>query len=243
MTEDDHEVPLDYVQGAGVIDATHAYRLLTAGRGKPGNVAATGWDLNQLNAGGTLQQVYRITVHDPADQVLTATLTWNRHYSEQYPFEHVSEKDSDLRLEVWAVNPANPGGDVLLDYSDSRLDNVEHIWFGTLAGCTQYKIVVTYVSVNGQVPAAASERYALAWSVEAKPRGENILWYDLNGDGIVDDQDFTILRNNLMTERKAPQTYLIGDINGDGTIDERDVAELLERMNRTADWYASNVTK
>ena len=46
--EDDHEVPLDYVQGAGVVDAARAYRLLTAGRGKPGDVAAAGWDLNQL---------------------------------------------------------------------------------------------------------------------------------------------------------------------------------------------------
>jgi hypothetical protein len=242
-TEDDHEVPLDYVQGAGMVDATHAYRLLTAGRGQPGEVAATGWDLNELDAGQTLQQVYRITVEEPADKVLAATLTWNRHYSEQYPFEHVPEKDSDLRLEVWAVNPVNPRGDVLLDHSDSRLDNVEHLWFGTLAGCTQYKIVVTYVNVNGQIPAAARERYALAWSVEAKPRDENILGYDLNGDGIVDDQDFTILTNNLMTERKAPQTYLLGDLNGDGTIDERDVGKLLERINCTADWYASNVTK
>jgi hypothetical protein len=242
-TDDDHVVPLDYVQGAGVVDAAHAYRVLTAGRGQPGDVGSEGWDLNQLEAGRTLQQVYRITIPEPADQVLTATLTWNRHYSRQYPFEHLAEKDSDLRLELWAVNPANPSGDVLLDYSDSRLDNVEHLSFGTLAGCVQYKLVVTYVSLDAQIPPTAGERYALAWSVAEKPRGENILWYDLNGDGIVDAQDFTILRSNLMTERQAPQTYLIGDINGDGTIDERDMAELLERMNRTADWNASNVAK
>jgi hypothetical protein len=242
-TEDDHEAPLDYVQGAGLVDAVHAYRLLTAGRGKPGPVAPMGWDLNQLDAGGTLQQVYRITVEEPADKVLTATLTWNRHYSGQPPFEHLSERDSDLRLEVWAVNPANPGGDVLLDYSDSRVDNVEHLWFNTLAGCTQYKIVVTYVSVNGQIPAAAGERYALAWSVEAKPRGESILWYDLNGDGIVNELDAAILISNLKAEGQSPQPYLLGDLNGDGTIDERDAEELLKRMNHTADWYASNVTK
>ncbi len=241
-TEDDHDVPLDYLQGAGMVDAVRAYRLLTAGRGKPGEVAKAGWDLNRLEAGRTLQQAYRIAVNEPADKVLTATLTWNRHYSDQYPFEHLTEKDNDLRLEVWAVNPANPSGDVLLDYSDSRVDNVEHISFYTLAGCTQYKIVVRYANLDGQTP-MGGEQYALAWNIGAKPRGENILWYDLNGDGIVNDQDFTILRNNLMTERKAPQTYLIGDINGDGTIDERDVAELLERINRTADWYASNVTK
>ena len=241
-TEDDHEVPLDYVQGAGVIDAARAYRLLTAGRGQPGGVAKAGWDLNQLDARQTLQQVYAITVSELANKMLTATLTWNRHYSEQYPFEHLSDKDNDLRLEVWAVNPADPSKDILLDYSDSRVDNVEHLYFATLAPYTQYKVVVSYANV-GQTPAGASERYALAWNVEEKSREENILWYDLNGDGIVDDQDFTLLRSNLRAEQKAPQAYLFGDVNGDGTIDERDLAELLGRMNRTADWYASNVTK
>jgi len=242
-TGDDHEVPLDYVQGAGVVDAARAHRLLTAGRGKPGDVAKAGWDLNQLDTRQTLQQVYRLTINEPANKMLTVTLTWNRHYSDQYPFERLSDKDSDLRLEVWAVNPADPSKDILLDYSDSRVDNVEHIYFATLAPYTQYKVVVSYANVTGQTPTGAGERYALAWSVDEKSRNDNILWYDLNADGIVNDLDFTILRTNLMIERKAPQTYLIGDVNGDGTIDERDGVELLGRINRTADWYASNVTK
>jgi len=242
-TEDDHEVPLDYVQGAGVVNAARAYRLLTAGRGKPGDVSKAGWDLNQLDAQKTVQQVYRVTVNEPANKVLTATLAWNRHYSDKYPFEHLSDKDSDLRLEVWAVNPADPSRDILLDYSDSRVDNVEHISFGTLAEYTQYKIVVSYSNLGGRMPAAGNERYALAWNVDDKPRDENILWYDLNADGIVNDQDFTILRDNLTAERKSPQAYLLGDVNGDGTIDEHDVEEMLVRYNRTADWYASNVTK
>jgi hypothetical protein len=241
--EDDHEVPLDYVQGAGVVDAARAYRLLTAGRGKPGDVSKAGWDLNQLEAQRGFQQVYRVTVAEPAKQVLTATLVWNRHYSQTYPFEHATDKDSDLRLEVWAVNPANPGRDILLDYSDSRVDNVEHICFGTLAEYTQYKVVVSFANLVGQTPALAGERYALAWSVEEKPHEENILWYDLNADGIVNELDFTILMDNLTAERKSPQAYLLGDVNRDGTIDDRDVQEMLERHNRTADWYASNVTK
>ncbi len=49
-TDDDHEVPLDYVQGAGVVNAARAYQLLTAGRGQPGDVAKAGWDLNQIEA-------------------------------------------------------------------------------------------------------------------------------------------------------------------------------------------------
>lgn len=240
--EDDHEAPLDYVQGAGVVDAVRAHRLLTAGRGRPGAVGTSGWDLNQLETQRTFQQVYQVTVPEPADKMLTATLTWNRHYSDQYPFHRLSDKDSDLRLEVWAVDPAHPNRDVLLDYSDSRVDNVEHIFFVTVPPYAQYKIVVTYANLSGVMP-AATERYALAWTVDEKSREENILWYDLNADGIVNELDFKILMDNLMQVRKSPQSYLIGDINMDGTIDARDVQELLERHNRMADWYASHVTK
>ena len=81
---------------------------------------------------------------------------------------------------------------------------MEHLSFGTLPGYTQYedrRHVQQSRTAKAGVP--AGERYALAWSVEEKPRDENILWYDLNADGIVDDQDFTILRNNLTTERKV----------------------------------------
>jgi hypothetical protein len=240
-TADDHEVPLDYVQGAGMVDAVRAHRLLTAGQGQPGDVATAGWDLNQLDTQQVFQQVYRLTIDEPADKVLTATLTWNHHYREKYPFERLPDKDSDLRLEVWAVNPANPSQDLLLDYSDSRVDNVEHIHFHLAPPYTQYKIVVSYANLNAV--AAATERYALAWTVEPKSQEEDILWYDLNGDGIVNEQDLRILMYNLLAERKSSQAYLIGDVNGDGTIDERDVQEMLQRQNRTADWYASNVTK
>jgi hypothetical protein len=242
-TEDDHDVPLDYVQGAGMIDAARAYRLLTSGRGKPGDVAKAGWDLNQLEGQRVFQQVYRMVVDDPVNKVLTATLTWNRHYSDQYPFEHLTDKDTDLRLEVWAVNPANPSRDILLDYSDSRLDNVEHLSFATRAPYTQYKVVVSYANLEAPMPAGASERYALAWSVDEKPREESILWYDLNADGIVNELDAAILIGNLVAERRSSPSYLIGDVNGDGTIDQRDVDELFQRNNLTADWYASNVKK
>ena len=88
--DDDHEVPLDYLQGAGMINAARAYQVLTAGRGSPGNVAAVGWDLNRLEGSQGLQQVYRIVVEEPANKMLTVTLAWNRHYdSQKYPFERL----------------------------------------------------------------------------------------------------------------------------------------------------------
>jgi hypothetical protein len=241
-TDDDHEVPLDYVQGAGVINAAGAYRLLTAGRGQPGDVSKAGWDLNRLEGEKIPRQVYRVTINEPADKVFTATLTWNRHYRDQYPFEHLTDRDSDLRLEVWAVNPTDPARDVLVDYSDSRVDNLEHVCFVTLAEYTQYRMVVSFSGPDGRIPAAA-ETYALAWTTEDKPSNENIFWYDLNADGIVNEQDLTILMGNLSAQRQSSQVYLLGDVNGDGLIDGQDVTAMLACHNRTAEWYVSNVTR
>ena len=242
-TDDDHEVPLDYAQGAGMVNAVRAYQILTAGRGKPGDVSAAGWDLNQLDTAHAFQQVYHVSIHEPVNKMLTATLVWNRHYRRQPPFKRLSDKDSDLRLEVWATNPANPATDILLDYSDSRVDNVEHIYFRTRPEYTQYKIVVSYANLDIQAGTAASEPYALAWSVDDKPQEESILWYDLNADGIVNGQDYEILMHNLTAERTSSQAYLFGDVNMDGTIDSRDLEKMLGRHNLTAEWYASNVTK
>jgi hypothetical protein len=75
-TEDDHESPLDFVQGAGMIDAVASYRLLQAGRATPGDVGIAGWDLNAVDIERRYQHVYRLTVEEPEGQMLAATLTW-----------------------------------------------------------------------------------------------------------------------------------------------------------------------
>jgi len=239
-TDDDHEVPLDYAQGAGMIDAVRAYEVLTAGRGNPGNVAPFGWDLNRLEGSQVLQQVYRVVVNDPANKTLTVTLAWNRHYdNREYTFERLLDGDTDLRLEVWGVNPRNPNDSVLLDYSDSKPDNVEHVHV-ELAGYTSYAIVVTYANPGERnLP---GERYGLAWMVAEEPAEEtNILWEDLNADGIVDDTDVAIVFTNVKVGQDSPEAYILGDINMDGTIDVNDVKVVNARRNRKADWYTEGV--
>jgi len=238
--EDDHEAPLDYAQGAGMVNAVRAHQLLKAGQGKPGEVSTTGWDLNQLDVVQTPQQVYRIIVDEPAGKVLTATLAWNRHYRKEYPFKRASDSDGDLRLEVWAIDPANPNNDLLLDYSDSRVDNVEHICVETLADRTQYEIVVSYGNPDGGTAAAVSERYALAWNVAEKPADESIFWHDLNADGIVNEQDLGILMDNLIKGSKAPEAYIMGDVNMDGVIDAKDVEAMIAFRNRKAEWHTDS---
>ena len=240
--EDDHESPLDYVQGAGMIDAVGAHRLLHAGRGEPGEVPAAGWDLNEVDLERNLQQVYRFTVDEPEGKVLASTLVWNRHYSNEYPFHRLTAADSDLRLEVWAVDPTDPDKDVLLDYSDSRIDNVEHVYIETLPEFTVYEIVVTYSSVDGRAGITAGEQYGLAWNAHEKLTEQSIFWHDLNADGIVNEQDLAILMNNWAAGLKSSETYVFGDINGDGTIDDKDVQAMMAQHNRRADWHTAPAT-
>jgi hypothetical protein len=243
-TDDDNQVPLDYVQGAGMVNAVRAHQLLLAGRSEPGDVPVAGWDLNLVQQGPVLQQVYRIAVTDPTTKMLTATLVWNRHYRTEKPFKRRPEIDSDLRLEVWAIDSADPRNPrlQLLDHCDSKVDNVEHIHIPALPGYTLYEIVVSYSDLNAKTSSPAGERYALAWSVEEKVADESIFWHDLNADGIVDEQDLAILTTNSAVERRSPQTYVIGDINMDGTIDDEDMQVMIAHRNRKADWRVETVT-
>ena len=235
-TEDDHLVPLDYIQGAGMLNAVGAYELLTAGPGKPGDVPTTGWDLNELKAAQIPQSIYRIALAEPTDKILTASVVWNRHYGSNYPFEPAPEKDSDLRLELWAVDPNDTANDRLVDYSDSKVDNVEHIYAALDPNYTHYEIVVSYNSEQ----IGKAERYGLAWNVSDKPDKRNTLWYDLNADGVVNEADILILLESWLNSIKSPQDYFYGDINSDGAIDANDLDILTNHLNTKADWYTKN---
>ena len=241
--DDDHTAPLDYVQGAGMLNAIGAYEHLTAGQSGPNEVSATGWDLNQLEESQTSSNVYRMTVTEPANKFITATVAWNRHYSRTYPFEPNLAKDGNLRLELWAVDLNNQDNDYLLDYSDSNNDNLEHIYCQADPNYDNYQIVVSYSTPTDPSQTDTVQRYGLAWNVSVKQQKNSILWYDLNADGIVNDSDLTVMLNNLLTGMEQPETYLLGDINTDGTIDISDMNILLDHKGAEADWYKENKPK
>ena len=238
QTDDDHFAPLDYIQGAGMLNAVGAYKHLVAGLNKPGDVSTTGWDLSVLDKGRTPDNIYKITVTEPADKFITATVVWNRHYSSVYPFEPAPEKDSNLRLELWAVDPANHDNDYLLDYSDSTVDNVEHIYMAADPDYTQYEIVLSFSDMDDPKEAAVSQQYGLAWSLSDKQDNDNIFWYDLNADGVVDESDFIIMLNNSLDSARSPESYLLGDIHPNGAIDVNDLEILLNHNRLEADWRA-----
>lgn len=239
-TDDDNSAPLDYVQGAGMLNAVGAFEHLIAGLYGPGDVPPTGWDLNLLDKTDTPEQTYEFTILEPARSYITATLVWNRHYNTTFPFEPAPEKDSNLRIELWGVDPDNHDNDRRLDYSDSRSDNVEHIHFAADPNYINYKIALQFSEDENQETSAVSQRYGLAWNVREAEQTDNIFWYDLNADGIVDDLDFTIILNNLTENTRSNENYVLGDIKPDGAINSEDVEALFQeiRNGRRADWHS-----
>ena len=196
-SDDDPNVPLDYTQGAGVLDAVAAYEQLTAGRSKPGDVPAAGWD-NRVLKTGQWGYEYAFEVKDP-NQMVTATLCWNRSYANQYPFKHLVEKDADFRLELWGVDPNDSNNSMLLDTSDSVNDNVEHIYFACDPNYTAYAIRVKFNDQQAADP-AVKQRFALAWSVGPNRQIGNQWWYDLNEDNTVNVNDnfiYSLIKSSL----------------------------------------------
>ncbi len=238
--DDDHEAPLDFLQGAGMLNAVGAYKNLIAGQAKPSDVPTIGWDNNQLQKDETLQNVYKITIAEPNEKFITATAVWNKHYDSNYPFEPMPDKDADLRLELWAVDTNDPDNNLLLDYSDSKVDNVEHIYCKTDVNFTNYELIVTYAIPSDNNELQTDERYGLAWDV-TKQNDDNILLYDLNADGVVNDSDLTILVDNITAGTKQAEGYLFGDVNADGTIDKKDFEIILKHKDDAADWYKANI--
>jgi len=220
-------------------DPDCAYEQLVSGRNEPNDVPAVGWDLNHLQESENTQNIYKITLAEPIDKVITATVVWNKHYSNVYPFEPIPEKDANLRLELWTVEPNDPNSNFLLDYSDSTSDNVEHIYCAADANYTGYEIVVRY-SDTTELDQDSTHLYSLAWKTASIPKHDSIFWYDLNADGIVNEFDFTVLLDNMLSSIKTPENYCHGDINGDGIINSADFQILMQHVNQQADWYTEN---
>jgi hypothetical protein len=228
--DDDHFVPLDFLQGAGMVNASAAMKVLTGGQQKSGLNSPAGWDLSSLDKNQKAENVYHLTIADANGKNLAATITWNKHYSPSYPFEAHPEKDADLRLEVWAINPAEPDKTFLLDYSDSAVDNLEHIYCRLDPNYTDYEIIVTF-SGNTAAGNTSAAPYAIAWLVNDNQNQENPFRYDINTDGVVDSLDVQVLFDRWVETIKSPNYYFIGDINGDGVFDEKDIEILNAHIN------------
>jgi hypothetical protein len=159
-SNDDSEYPLDFRQGAGMLDGLAAYNVLTAGMQRYGDVETIGWDIDVIEPNYLADNIYKFrTAANPRNR-LTATLVWNRNYQNQYPFNFNSELWTDLQLQLRTVD--DNGQYRQIDYSDSPVDNVEHLYV-PLDPNTTYELVVSH-SLNSQLPKGFAI-YALSWQV------------------------------------------------------------------------------
>ncbi|MEN6308493.1 MAG: hypothetical protein ABFD91_12130, partial [Anaerohalosphaeraceae bacterium] len=181
--EDDILSPLDFSQGAGMLDAAMAHDVLMAGPQKPNKVQPAGWYHAILEPNGLVHS-YDLAVTEPDTTVITATLCWNRVYQDQYPFEPLYDQDTDLRLELWGINQQDPNQNRLLDVSDSINDNVEHISRAAEAAFNYYRLIVRYSSTS-----SIKQKYAIAWNSGPDNSIHNPFWYDLNNDGKINTAD------------------------------------------------------
>lgn len=190
-SDDDNISPLDYTQGAGMLNIIDAYDLMLDGQQSGGQTRNTGWDNSALDS-NTLQTAYEFKCND-ANTMITATLCWNRVYRPQYPYLPAYEQDTNLRLELWGVDPNN-AEDVLVDVSDSVNDNVEHIFTAADKRFDHYRVVVRFSGKTSN-----PQQYAIAWTSSPEKNSDNPFWYDLNNDGKVNSDDrliyFLIDRN------------------------------------------------
>lgn len=158
-SEDDYEYPLDLKQGAGMVQGLAAYRLLTAGMQRDGAVETSGWDLNMIEPDAETEKVYNFKTGE-ANSVLTATLVWNRTYEDKYPFKLNLNLWKDLQVTLRKIDAS--GQITIVDFSDSPVDNVEHIYV-TLEPDTTYELVV---SNSPNVEPKGTAAYALSWQVK-----------------------------------------------------------------------------
>lgn len=164
--------PLDYTNGAGMLNVFNAYEQLAGGKHgwnfstnvplgaahPPAAVATSvsslnGWDFNTNDSSATQDAInhyfFNVTNGVGSDFTLTATLVWNRHQNET--------AINNLALFLYNAVTGN-----LVAASTSIVDNVQQVFVRQLPQ-GRYDLQVWKAGGSGIV--TTNETYALAWEI------------------------------------------------------------------------------
>lgn len=225
--EDDHHVPLDYRQGAGLVNAWNSYEQLAGGRlvssvlpldpnHGPFSAEQDGFDQDEAvpNLGWDVREV-SLNPTDPNSLILyylpelleegdwfTATLCWHQHYQQLGIFAPLSL--SNLILELWSVNDA---GEFLerLDYSDSLYDNLQHIHYQSAA---RQRVALLVIGGESQVSELLADSNDLNRNFPVLPK-------EKYGLAVRSQQE------------NWPGDQLSADLDADGIVGVQDLLQLL----------------
>jgi len=237
---DDYEVPLDYRQGAGLVDAVNSYHQLRAGPVEPNKIEANiGWDLghfvfdaNDANNAG-VEEIYYLPEPISPEIALKATLTWYRHYKQDRL--HSPLPLNTLALELWSTDQKGNLRE-RLDYSASLSDNVQHIYYHS---GTPQKVALRITAQRALPNGPPEETYALAFCSQLENFPGDQMPADFNANGIVDVND--LLRLLDVWQGQADGEFyaacLIEDLNADGRVNEYDFDLLTSQWQVKSPWY------
>jgi hypothetical protein len=238
-SNDDHQVPLDYLQGAGLLNAWNSYQQLLAGPNPPDAPAQnTGWNAATLALDAqdpNSQHIYYPSTDLKEGDTFKATLCWNRHF--QSDRLYLPMPLADLALELWSVD--DEGNLVqLLDYSDSKQDNLEHIYYRSPAAHRVALVVRSAETAAKQ----GTEDYAVAWTSEDENWLGDRLRGDLNADGVVDVKDAEQLirlwiHNQTGGSSGTPGYSAPEDLNLDGRVNTDDFTLLKQQWQQQSEWH------
>ncbi|MBN1765395.1 MAG: S8 family serine peptidase, partial [Sedimentisphaerales bacterium] len=237
--DDDYAAPLDYRQGAGLVDAWNSYQQLIAGRYDPNQMDSnTGWDWNMVSLDPNYpdhQKVYYLPRPVAKEGVITATLCWYQYYQQEgiayQPLPH-----NILVLELWSVDDE---GRLLdrLDYSESTLDTLQHIYYQNV---TELQVALVVSVLPRSQGLDGYEAFGLAFTDNQSNWLGDQLAGDLNADGIVAVQDMMQLINAWKSQKDGDMLtdyYFKEDINCDGLIDALDFEIMATQWQKQSAWY------
>ena len=119
-----HEKPIDSVLGAGKINVFNSYKIITESEKITDNIYNNyGWDSGFLEKENA--SFYNILLDENSTEVVFS-LNWNRLVLSA-PWingKEYEESIADMSLSICRVDGENL---TLYDFSDSRIDNLEHI--------------------------------------------------------------------------------------------------------------------
>ncbi|MFC1782744.1 S8 family serine peptidase [Planctomycetota bacterium] len=247
--QDDPYVPLDYRQGAGLVNALNSYRQLMAGpylpQGDPeveDAGANIGWDLAEViydNSSEKNMKMYHLPRPLEAGRSFKATLTWYRRYQQTGVFAPLPLEK--LTLELWS---SDKQGRLLsrLAYSAGDRDNLQHIYYHNQK--KQNAILIVRADPNEAPASAQGVRYGLAYSdADGNWSGDQFA-ADFNADGIVDQNDLMRFvkvwrvhaENPDLIQQSAYLTHLPEDINSNGRFDPQDLNIFLAQWKKRSVW-------
>ena len=169
--------PIDPVYGAGKINVYNSYKIITESQKlSTGDYNNYGWDFNSLEKDDEL--FYNIFLKEDSTEAVFS-LNWNRSVIDAPWINSKEYKESlaDMSISICRLD----GEDLALyDFSDSRIDNVEHIYLrGLPKGMYQLKVTTN-----------AFTHFGIAWRAEPG----NLPELEIN----INLQDVRIECNNLI---------------------------------------------